>query len=215
MSRVDPYADARRKFEGDVAEHQLTVIRDDGLYRHLRCAPPSGYIYGFDLVTWPGYLAIVGDAGDYVFSRIRDMFEFFESDSGRINPDYWSEKLQAPRYDAATVYSERRARERIVAWLSDRAEAGDPWDEYGEEGPAGGRQAFELYRAVREQILEHDLFYEPQARELIRNFEHDGTILSDAAWEWNFDEFDFRFLWCCHAIVWGIARYREATKVPA
>ena len=41
-------------FAEDVAEHELTVRRDDGLYRHLRFQKPGTWIYGFDLITWPG-----------------------------------------------------------------------------------------------------------------------------------------------------------------
>ena len=53
-------------------------------------------------MTWPGYLAVVGDiANGYVFSRIADMLDFF--DSARrdrysdgcpvIDLRYWAEKL--------------------------------------------------------------------------------------------------------------------------
>ena len=84
----------REHFESATAEHTVEAVRDDGLYRHLRCQKPGTWIYGFDIVTWPGYLAFVGDVGDFVFSRTRDMFEFFRGQAP--NPDYWSEKLQGP-----------------------------------------------------------------------------------------------------------------------
>ena len=92
----------REHFESATAEHTVTILRDDGLYRHLRCQKPGTWIYGFDIVTWPGYLAFVGDVGDFVFSRTRDMFEFFRGQSP--NPDYWGEKLRGPGPAHQAVY---------------------------------------------------------------------------------------------------------------
>lgn len=86
--------DIKGRFDQDIAEHTVSVVRDDGEYRHLRCQRPGTWSYGFDIVTWPGYLAYTGDMGSFLFSRVRDMFEFFRGE--RPNPDYWSEKLQGP-----------------------------------------------------------------------------------------------------------------------
>lgn len=79
--------------EGNFSKHRLTILRDDGLYRHWRCQAPGTYVYGFDVITWPGHLCVAGDIGAWVFSRIEDMVEFFEGDNGRVNLSYWSEKL--------------------------------------------------------------------------------------------------------------------------
>jgi len=38
-------------FARDVAEHQLTILHDDGLYRHLRCARPGS---GAAIAAQPG-----------------------------------------------------------------------------------------------------------------------------------------------------------------
>lgn len=90
----DYEAEMQRRFEGDTADHTLIVVHDDGLYRHLRCQKPNTWSYGFDVMTWPGYLAYAGDMGDFLFTRVRDMFEFFRDQSA--NPHYWSEKLRGP-----------------------------------------------------------------------------------------------------------------------
>lgn len=95
-------AKARERFTRDTAEHQMTVAQDNGLYRHLRFNAPGTYIYGFDLITWPGFLCICGDIQTHVFSRTADMFTFF-GDGESINPDYWGEKLQAPEVGATTI----------------------------------------------------------------------------------------------------------------
>lgn len=191
--------DVQATFEKDTADHRLEIIRDDGLYRHLRCAKPGTYVYGYDIVTWPGYLAYVGDMGDYVFMRVRDMFDFFESDSGRINPDYWAQKLQAPRGTlGAKEYSERRLRQYLDEWCEDQA--------YEDGGyPHLWRDALERdYLSVRE------LHYEENAREMLAELEGNGVLWE--TWEWDLKDFEFRFIWCCHAIVKAITVYRRSTE---
>ena len=58
------------RFLPDVAEHKLTVLHDEGLYRHLRFQKPGTGFYWFDLITWPGNLAFKGDMGGFMFARI-------------------------------------------------------------------------------------------------------------------------------------------------
>lgn len=83
------------RFLLDTAEHRLTVIRDDGLYRHLRLQRPGTSCYYYDIITWPGYLTVVGDMGTWTFCRTQDMFRFFGGWTGEINTGYWAEKLEA------------------------------------------------------------------------------------------------------------------------
>lgn len=227
------------RFERNTIEHELTVLRDDGLYRHLRCKPPGTYIYGFDVVTWPGYLAIVGDAGDFVFSRIRDMFEFFENDSGRINPHYWAQKLQAPRQAGSEAYSADKYQQAVRDWQREFEQ-----DELGiyEDPERTGRGSarevlayldeiefdwsqrdLELLVAFRDAVRQ-DLVApwgdwqtsEAAAHRALEEFsfdEHGLKVRLRDTWEWDLRDYDHQFIWCCHAIVWAIARYREATAV--
>lgn len=109
--------EATERFPIDTADHVMRVLRDDGLYRHLRFQKPGTMINHFDIITWPGYLAIVGDMGDYVFRRLEDMFEFFRGE--RINPSYWQEKLQASCDDRGEEYSPDCARAWVKQYLSD------------------------------------------------------------------------------------------------
>jgi len=71
------YQCKRERFLKDIKKHELKIIRDDGVYRHIRLKNPDSYAYNFDLITWPGYLCVTGDMGDWIFSRIEDMFNFF------------------------------------------------------------------------------------------------------------------------------------------
>jgi hypothetical protein len=193
MSDLDERA--RDRFEHDTAEHGMAVIRDDGVYRHLRFQAPGTWTYGYDLVTWPGYLAITGDAGEYMFSRIRDMFEFFSGNGDRINANYWSEKLCGPGHDTARVYSERVLRAHVAQWLENVDRVEDK----------------SLAAAVERDVLRH-AYNEHEAHEALANFRHDDGTTIDS-WEWDPREYDGRFLWCCWAILRGIAQYRAL--VPA
>lgn len=98
------YLCSEEKFLKDVSTHEMTIIRDDGVNRHLRFKRPDSGSYWFDIVTWNGILVINGDMGNYMFSRIDDMFNFFRTAPNdwnynknglSINPSYWSEKLLA------------------------------------------------------------------------------------------------------------------------
>ena len=91
------------QFLKDVSDHQLELLRDDGLYRHLRFAKPGSIMMSFELVTWPGYLCFCGDMRDFLFTRIPDMFNFFRSsrqdriagETLYINTGYWGGKCVA------------------------------------------------------------------------------------------------------------------------
>lgn len=86
--------DTSTRFLLDTAFHRLEIIRDDGLYRHLRMKQPGTSCYYFDIIT-----AGISDChrrhGHWTFSRIADMFEFFGPWQDGINTGYWSEKLEA------------------------------------------------------------------------------------------------------------------------
>lgn len=179
-------------FQKDIEHHALNVVRDDGLYRHVVCAKPGSYCMHFEIVTWPGYLCYVGDMGSFTFSRIPDMFEFFRSDKGSINPDYWSEKIQACDRDGGyREWSEEKFREVIEYYLSGRGE--EPVSE-------------ELRQAVKEEVLSRIEDGEHEAYRAANEFEHGGFRFDDL-WDHNFKEFTLRFLWCCHAIVWAIQKF--------
>jgi len=80
----------------EVDKHEMTVLHDDGLYRHLRFAAPGTGMWSFNIITWPGHLATSGDIADgFMFSRTADMTNFFEigQDGGEINASYWAEKM--------------------------------------------------------------------------------------------------------------------------
>jgi hypothetical protein len=196
----------REEFLRTVKAHEMTVVRDDGLYRHLRFARAETCIESFDIITWPGHLCYSGDLGTFVFARLRDMFQFFRGD--RINPGYWAEKLVATdRHRGHEEYDPERFRERIAEWRKD-------WIKDGRaNGDLSKEQARELFLAVDDQVLCSADDGEVRARDAAADFEHVAgwrTYRLDDFWEVNLQSYTYRFLFCCYALPWAIAKYDEA-----
>jgi len=245
---VDLLADTAERFKRDTKDHEMTVLHEDGLYRHLRFRKPAGGYseYWFDLVTWPGVLVIRGDMETFAFSRAEDMLAFFR-ECGRVNPGYWGEKLLAPRSRDVRRYSEDKFRQIITETA---AENEAQWPGLGE---AVEREFFGV-------MPTWDTSHEHPAREGLREFgfgdtwsascacgEKTSGMTEDAAhrwrsghisdantapgrshrsevrrvagfrftdtWEWDLNDWTYQYLWCCHAIVFGIGLYDAAKAV--
>ncbi len=227
------YGPARERFERDTAEHTMTILRDDGAYRHVRFMRPGSSFYQYDLVTWPGYLAIVGDCEDYLFRRHEDMFEWFAGPG--INPHYWAQKLCGDRgRDIARRYSEDALRACVLQWFEEMTGPIDP-DAYAREDYFTSLdltvgQRLHLSRMLEDDVLrDEDGEGEAGAHRRLRGFEwfHDGSDTWDYhspgtrsvrigdSWEWDLRDFDGWFLWCCWAIRSGIAQYRAGAQAVA
>lgn len=184
-------------FLKDVTEHQMTILRDEGLCRHIRFKNPS--TMSFDLITWPGYLCYTGDMGTYVFRRLEDMFQFFRSSHPcqsnedmqlSINPSYWAEKLEAvDRVDGPREYSPDKFREYFVWWMNDN------------------EASTELQEEIEDSILAYAEDGPEEARKAAMEFEYEGEYLFPNFWEISIETYTFRYLWCCYAMVWGISQY--------
>ena len=198
------------RFIRDVSSHRLEVIRDDGLYRHLRCSRPTTRAYSFDIVTWPGYLTVTCDMGTWTFSRITDMFEFFGgfTESFYINPGYWSEKFVSgaggSRYDTPCFeFDEDRFEKKLTAWLEeyladcdddhDRDMAKDAVDGLVSEG---FRNAWMAGQAVNDAYFPADV--------------SSWDILEGMG---DMQTYSHHYLWICYAIAWGIERYNNKKLV--
>ncbi len=191
-------AKVRERFPGDIAHHVTTVAQDSGLFRHLKCRHPDTYAMGFDVTTWPGHLAITGDMGSYVFSRVPDMFTFFRRrDDGKVNLSYWAEKLVATshregheKYDP-DVFRETVTR-RFAEWLEDH--------------PLGGELPA-LHEQLTDDVLATADDGEDAARRAVDNFGYSGHQVFTDFYEHSLRAYTYHFVWCCHAIVWAIAQY--------
>lgn len=199
------FEDISKTFQRDVSRHQMTVVLDQGIHRHLSFQRPDDSALSFEIITWPGCLAIHGDMGSYVFERTQDMFTFFGGP--RIDPRYWAEKLKA--HSRVAAYSPAAFRRRVTEWADSKFN--DEIDDI-EESMTGRSPAHAQLHAA----LEHELFYytdgsddEVRARERLEAFSHNGITFTDV-WEMNFNDWDYHYLWCCHAVQWAIRSYWTA-----
>jgi len=206
-----------QQFLKDVATHQMRIVRDDGVHRHLQFRRPESYCMGFDLITWPGYLCYTGDMGTYVFQRLKDMFQFFRTDlehqhlrEGQtlaINLGYWGEKLQAAdRHDGFRKWSkekfEKRIREDFDQWLADNELTVEQKEE------AVGRFEDEIIAGLDDGVQE-------SAYRAAMDFEVEKQLPFEGWWEVDTEEYTHRFVWCCYALAWGIQQYDNARQHAA
>lgn len=192
------HADVRDRFVRDVAEHEMLVFHDNGLYRHLRFQKPGTYILGFDIITWPGSLVIRGDMGTYMFSRLTDMFEFFGE--GDINPGYWAEKTPSYGLDQSIKrYSPETFEEMVKEYTRYFI------DDYG----VSDEEAF--WDRIESEVIELGQT-EEDARWAIRNFQVDTENIFVDTWEWDLTDYTYHYIWCCFAIVHAIKTYNKETN---
>lgn len=220
--RLDKHG-ALQHFESDTAGHVLTVIRDDGVNRHLRYGKPGTMNCQFDLITWPGHLCYTGDMGTYVFQRLEDMLVFFRG--AQVNPQYWSEKLVAAdcsgRFTGRSVTEfdpeefVRRVRECRLAWMRDshESEALDK-DERRELWEAVDDDVLRVLfeSPERAMIAANDFHWEPR-RPGSRQARKPNYTLHDTFESEPF-QYTHSFLWCCYALIWAIDLY-DKQRAPA
>ncbi len=217
--------DVLPRFVKDIATHEMEIIHDDGVSRHIRFMRPSTSAYWFDIITWPGALTIDGDMGTFVFKRLHDMFEFFRADiqhgdnTGRehfINPGYWSEKLAAVCRHGYEKFEPEVFRKRVKEEFDQWVESEKPDD----DSSRFLREEFELVAKHVWACLEDEVLCAADDGD-IRAYDaaHGFTFDQDGwqfdmrdCWEWNCKEYSFHFIWCCYAVVWGIQKYDDAKK---
>lgn len=204
------------RFLRDIAAHEMTIIRDDGVNRHIRFRQPGTSNMSFDLITWPGHLCYTGDMGTFVFQRLEDMFRFFRTDRQErisaerssnklfINTGYWGEKcIAVDSVDGIRQYSPDSFREAIQEELDNWLEDLDP------EGDA--ECIADLKSAVEGDLLAYADDGEQDARKAADDFyfefDEDKSFSISDFWERTLTVKSFRFVWCCYALAWGITVY--------
>lgn len=204
MTMTSPARDlaqqVRDRYLKDTDGHVLTVLHDDGLYRHLRFCNPFSSEYWFDVISAPGILTVHGDMGTYTLARERDMFAWvgFRGIDGGISYDYWAQKLVAPQGRASVQEFSQRV---FADWIGNFTQ--DHLDQMGEN----------LHTEFATAVLHH---FTPlpenveEAHERMRDFEFHGIEIADE-WEYSFREYTLRWLWNCWGIADVIRRYSHAT----
>lgn len=228
MRTTDIERDVATHFADDVAEHRLIIRLDQGLHRHLVFEQREhAWNNRFELITAPSSLTITGDRGAHTFRRMADMFQFFRQNGNnhRINPSYWAEKLPDSGC-SVKVYSEDTLKANVEMYLKDWADEYE--DRHGQwqldfrhwktvpfakgyrPAPKEPKTIGELRELIADYEADGKLMYEDGARELLGELEQLGAV-SDT-WEWDLRDWDYHFLWCLHAIAWGIQQYDNAIR---
>lgn len=192
-------------FLKDVAWHEMTILRDEGLYRHVRFSRPKSNVLQFDLITWPGHLAYCGDMGSFIFSRVEDMFRWFGRDWTKANFGYWGEKcLAVDKADGIRQWSKKifndSVRQQIEGYFSENSE----------------KIRLCLKKAREDRIFSCE--NECEAHEAYSEFRFDGGNPLECMWESPCTESTYRFAWCCVAIPWGLNLYwksKETSEIKA
>lgn len=193
---------AKERFKRDIRDHRMTIIRDDDVHRHIQFKRPNTGAYSFDIITWPGHLAISGDCGSYTFARVRDMVDFFAGgncDPYFINPSYWGEKLQSVDRDGGYKrFSGEKLAEIFKIWMDEhdfdddeakeRLKAALDWSDWGRGVESYG----DAIHAIDEISSEAD---------------YPGFQIDDL-WDYNTEDFTRRYIWCVRAIRWAVTKYR-------
>ena len=175
--------------------HQLTISREDGIYRHLHVGKPGTICESWDICTWPGYLAMVGDMGNWVFQRREDMFEFFRSplEKGlKINPHYWAEKLEAQQDGEWHRFSPDIFHKRVEELAVEACDV-EAYSEVPEE------RKDDLWGLLNTED-------EWDAVAAVRDFNSDWLDLTDF-WESPCREVREHFIFACYAITWTVQLY--------
>lgn len=207
------------QFAREVAEHRMSVLRDEGGYRHLRFARPGwGSHSAWDLITVPGTLLIKGDYGDYVLrpwkvDTDQDAFDYIRQSrlGGLPDIDAWADKVTSGR-DTIYRYDQQLLVEYVQAAVQEALER-------DQDGRLAG-----LAEAVEWHILEELTGQEQVDHHLVETFrywadpedEADEVEPDFCVPTYNrarFRQYDHGFVWCCLAIAWGVDTYDRAAEV--
>lgn len=194
MLQMDGTKLTKEEFLSHVKDFTVKIIKNDGLYRHLECSNDGNFNQRFAIMTWPGYLAYSGDMGDYVFSRIDDMFCFFRNDKMEINTGYWAEKVTAESVYGHGIreFSVEAFRENVLEYTRSILDL-----EEDQEIPE------EMLYEIRSLLRGED---EYECVTAMRDFESDKIEFTDF-WECSCNRKTYHYVWCCYALVWAISQY--------
>lgn len=178
-------------FDQDTDKHLLTVLHDQGHYRHLRWAAPGTGINAVEISTIPGTLFVTGDMGSFTFHRhgTSDLLTsgFFNRGA---NYGYWASKCEAADTRVGLrEFSAGVLKATVESYISDWADDIDD--------PAALREEAEY-------ILYADCVEDAYSR--LAEFNHNGLHFDDID-ESSVTEFTVQFRWICRALMRVGAEY--------
>lgn len=234
--RRDLEATILRKFLVDTATHTMEIVLDNGVHRHLRFSRPKSSSYHFDIVTWPGYLAITGDMGAAVFSRLHDMFDFFRRQpedartAGRlyINSGYWAEKCVANEglmKEFSSELLECLVRDHFDDAIAD-ADQEKPgfeaakdalWEALQDKVISGADSVRDAIEAMDDFSFADYCATHCDDQDHAAHFAHLSGPMFPDAWEYasSLEHYTHHFIWRLYAIAHAVRAYDEAKATVA
>jgi hypothetical protein len=202
------------RFVKDANCHIMTILRDDGVNRHIRFKRQDSSSYWFDLITWNGSLCIDGDCGTYVFRRLDDMFEFFRADRNyrkdvadlAINPSYWGEKLTSiGKHEKFTEFDsdafDQIIKQYVIEWIKDRRDT------------TTHEERRDLWNSIQQDVIDtNESRKQGNAYDFSHRLNNQENFYFQDLFEYDFERYTFHFLWNCYAIAWGILQYDNHKK---
>lgn len=207
MNSQEYYDQIKGWFDNDIINHKMKIMQDNGLFRHIRFAVPGTSIQYFNLTTFPHHLCISGDMGTFVFSRVEDMFRFFRNDRMVINPSYWGEKLQSISTNGGyKKFNIDEFKESVEQWF---VEFRDCLDD--------GELADKVWADIKYSVLTDNddgdgwVAMRGAIDYVYDDYENDIKIenIFQDFWEQSCTRYSINYIWCLHAIVYGINKYDE------
>ena len=182
-------------FLKDVSNHSLKILKDDGVYRHLVATNQGSSVNRFEIVTYPNYLVVCGDMGDFLFRRLFDMFTFFRD---LPNMSYAEEKCEAGE---TRQFCPETAMESVIDRVA------ECWDKSKSEltpEELEDIQSLSIETSDEYAFMDsiNDLCQWPDLQvgdKLCEGFQEDFYPTLDAR--------TYRFEWCVRAIHWAIQEY--------
>lgn len=199
-----------QSFINDTANHTMDIINDDGVNRRIVFSNNGSSVYQYVLHTWPGYLMISGDMGTYVFRRINDMFEFFDTGSAnyKINPGYWSEKLEAINSHCGQDASIKTYNEDLFEEMIK-----DTTTDFIKESELSEDEISDLQASINEEIL---CYKDEEQRAMQAAYDYYNTELELNFYELPFGncrEYSYHFIWILYAIEDAIKQYKTSSII--
>ncbi len=198
---------SRERFLKNVQQHEIEIMKDDGVYRHVICKRPGSGTYRFDLITIPGHLFVTGDMGCWTFSRTEDMFDFFiagNNDFNKehiINPHYWAKKVKSvSTISKIKEYSSDLLFNKVVIYFNRHTE------NFSKE------KKEELWGEIKDNILDYINNHQQVIYRRINDFYFKGFEFINFFERDDDSEFTFHYIWVCYAIVWGILEYKKVKE---
>lgn len=201
------------RFIEDIKSHSMTIENENGVHRTLAFKKPDSSHLWFRISTWPGYLAISGDMGNFMWSRLDDMFVFFRDDKLQINAGYWDEKLKSVSTNAGRyTFDEEQARDQTLDAIMRRYEIEDP-QESAIKQIIKDSNSWSIAENLGNHNLEDECLQllekwcmiddEHSFTEFLRSVDYDlAEAISDAG-----QRLTMQYQWCMYAVVWAIQQY--------